>query len=109
MSKGTVKWFNTKKGYGFIQPESGEKISLSILPNWKKQAFAVCSTDRPLIMIFMLTATGNRPPATLEFYSPDYRSVVRERSSEMRAVSCIKKTPAHEREFNEEREAATAP
>lgn len=60
-------------------------------------------------MIFMLTATGNRPPATLEFYSPDYRSVVRERSSEMRAVSCIKKTPAHEREFDEEREAATAP
>lgn len=109
MSKGTVKWFNTKKGYGFIQPESGEKISLSILPNWKKQAFAVCSTDRPLIMIFMPTATGNRPPATLEFYSPDYRSVVRERSSEMRAVSCIKKTPAHGREFDEEREAATAP
>jgi len=26
MAKGTVKWFSTDKGYGFIEQESGEDI-----------------------------------------------------------------------------------
>jgi cold shock protein len=26
MTIGTVKWFNTSRGYGFIQPESGNDV-----------------------------------------------------------------------------------
>ena len=25
MANGKIKWFNAKKGYGFIEPESGDK------------------------------------------------------------------------------------
>ena len=30
MVKGTVKWFNNQKGYGFITPESGKDVFVHV-------------------------------------------------------------------------------
>ncbi|QEX16299.1 cold-shock protein [Hypericibacter terrae] len=56
MSVGTVKFFNTSKGFGFIQPEDGskdvyvhisavEKAGLSMLSEGQKVSFEVTSEN----------------------------------------------------------------
>ena len=57
MNKGTVKWFDSRKGFGFIQPEAGgkdvfvhisavERAGLSTLNEGQQVSFEVVADGR---------------------------------------------------------------
>jgi len=48
MAKGTVKWFNTEKGYGFIQPETGGKDIFVHITAVQQAGLTTLSDNQPI-------------------------------------------------------------
>ncbi|MEL6126071.1 MAG: cold-shock protein [Pseudomonadota bacterium] len=48
MPKGTVKWFNETKGYGFIQPEDGGKDIFVHISAVEKAGLKTLQDDQPI-------------------------------------------------------------
>ena len=48
MAIGTVKWFNTTKGYGFIQPEDGGKDVFVHATALERAGIAHLKDDQPV-------------------------------------------------------------
>ena len=48
MAKGIVKWFNTEKGFGFIQPEDGGKDIFVHITALQEAGIQSLSDDQPI-------------------------------------------------------------
>ena len=48
MAKGTVKWFNADKGYGFIQPEDGGKDVFVHISQVQSSGLQGLNNDQPV-------------------------------------------------------------
>jgi len=48
MAKGTVKWFNSAKGYGFIQPEEGDQDVFVHITAVQEAGLTGLSDDQPI-------------------------------------------------------------
>ena len=47
MPTGTVKWFNANKGFGFIEPDEGDRVNFELVENRGKMAAGNLSQGEP--------------------------------------------------------------
>jgi CspA family cold shock protein len=65
MQKGTVKWFNTTKGYGFIAPEDGSEDIFVHISAVERAALSTL-TENQVIFYEIATNKGKRSAANLQ-------------------------------------------
>jgi len=63
MTKGTVKWFNSQKGFGFIQPEDGDKDVFVHISAVERAGMSTLNEGQQISYDIVATAAAaNRPP-----------------------------------------------
>ena len=60
--KGTVKWFNDAKGYGFISPEEGDKDLFVHMSSIQMEGFKTLSDDQKVS--YQVETSDRGPVAT---------------------------------------------
>lgn len=63
MTKGTVKWFDAQRGYGFIQPEDGSKDAFVHVSALEQAGLSTLSEGQKL-SYELTTGTNGKPAAS---------------------------------------------
>lgn len=66
MPKGTVKWFNTERGYGFIQPEDGGKDVFVHVSAVQDAGLTTLSDNQPIEFEFVEGRDGRQLAGSLK-------------------------------------------
>ena len=64
MATGTVEWFNTDKGYGFIAPDAGGGDVFVHVTAVQRTGLQSLSDDRRFSMSWRRAATAKQAPST---------------------------------------------
>lgn len=70
MPRGTVKWFNEKKGYGFIQQEGGGADVFAHYTNIKSEGFKTLSDGQMVEFELIEDAKGAKAMNIIPLASP---------------------------------------